>query len=238
MMRKEGSQNHVDDITAEWVKEWHERKRKEPEFAGKEKEVRDFVTGSLKKEDEPETIPQTVIEGRPSRGIIRFLGLATVSAAAVFALVLLVKTLIPSDDPEKLFSKYYEPYYAASVVTRSSAQDGDDAMRSALESYSNRNYQMAAVQFSEALLTAPSADMPRFYLGVTFMELNDFDRAGMLLQSLTDRPGEFIKEAYWYLGLISVKAGNKEKAYECFEYLVRDEGFYSERAKKILRILK
>lgn len=237
-IKQESDHKQVDNITAEWVRDWHERKRNEPGFISKEQEVRDFVTGSIQKTDEISEINETPDIRRGNKSIIRVIPWITVAAAAVFAAVLLVKVLTPSADPEKIFSKYYEPYYAASVVTRSTDPGTDETLRSALESYRNHNYQMAAVGFSKALLTVPFPDMPKFYLGVTFIELNDYERAIMILESLADRPGDFMKDAQWYLGLLYIKSGNRDKAHKYFESLVRDTGFYSERSEKILRVLK
>ena len=114
----------------------------------------------------------------------------------------------------------------------------DKDLGSALENYRNRNYRMAAVEFSKALLTSPVPDMPEFYLGITLIELNEYERAFMILDALSAKPGDFLKDAQWYLGLLSVRSGKTDKARECFESLAGDSGFYSLRAQKILRLLK
>jgi lipopolysaccharide biosynthesis regulator YciM len=77
-----------------------------------------------------------------------------------------------------------------------------------------------------------------FFLGITELEIGNYSRAVELLEGVTDRQGEFYKEATWYLGLAYIKSGNKIKASECFKVLSRSPGFYSDRSEKILRRLK
>jgi hypothetical protein len=239
-IRQETDHKQIDGITAEWVREWHERKRREQESgkSEKEKEIRNFVIDSLQEAEgtgDFNEVPQIRKEYKAVARVFRWIAIA---AAAVLAAFFLIKILIPSGNPERLFNKYYEPYYAASVITRSSGQEEDESLRYALENYRLRNYRLAAVEFSKALLTASVPDMAEFYLGVTFIELNEYDRAFMILEPLSAQPGEFMKDAQWYLGLLSIRTGKRDKARECFESLAEDSGFYSGPARKILRLLR
>lgn len=233
-IKQESKNKQIDTITSEWVKEWHERKRKEPVRNAKAEEIRNFIARSFEPDESVEGISlQPDMPGKPSK-VIRIISYSS-AAAAIIAVVLLFRFIIPYANPDKIFARYYEPYYVASVVTRNAGNLDAGDLKSALESYRNRNYQLAAVQFSESLLAEPVTDLPRFYLGMSFIELKNYERAVRVLESLADRQGEFTSDAKWYLGLVFLKTGNKEKARECFEYLAADPGFYSERSEKILR---
>ena len=234
-IKQEIKNTNLEGISAEWVKEWHERKQKETEK--KTREIRDFVTGSLQNEIKNTVIinNEPVKSHQDKSRVIRY---TSIAAAAVLAFAFLIRYFVPSGKPDTIFNRYYETYYAASLATRSTDVAGDKNLSSAFESYKNGNYQLAAVEFSNALLTQPVPDLPRFYLGITFIELNNYERAVRLLESLAGRPGEFNKDAKWYLGLVWLKTGNREKAIQCFEDLTRDPGFYKERSEKILRLLK
>jgi TolA-binding protein len=234
-IKQEIKDKNLESISAAWIKEWHERKQKETEK--KTREIQNFVTGSLQNE-----IKSPVINNNESynshQGRSRVLRYASIAAAAVLVFAFLIKYFIPSGNPDKIFSRYYEPYYAASLATRSATPGGDESLSTALESYKSGNYQLAAAEFSNAQMKMPDTDLPRFYLGVTFIELNNYDRAVRLLESIASQPGEFNKDAKWYLGLVWLKTGYREKAVQCFEDLTRDPGFYTERSEKILRLLK
>jgi hypothetical protein len=238
-IKQESNNKNIDNITAEWVKEWHERKRKEPELTEQKAEIREFVTGSpdsVKRNAENDAEPEIRKPGFRMKSII--ISYTTVAAAAVIGLILLIRYFMPSADPDKMFARYYEPYYPATLVTRSAGSEANLSLRSALESYRDRNYQLAAVEFSNALIEEHTTDMPRLYLGITLIELNDLGRAVMALEPVAQRESEFTKDARWYLGLIFLKTGEKEKATEYFEFLAGNPGFYSKRSAKILRSLK
>jgi TolA-binding protein len=78
----------------------------------------------------------------------------------------------------------------------------------------------------------------RFFLGITQMELGNYEQAENILEDVISHQGEYTKEARWYLGLAYIKTGNKQKAHECFEILAKSPGFYSGRAEKILRLIR
>jgi len=233
-IKQEIKDSDVESISAAWVKEWHERKQKETDI--KSREIRDFVTTSFQNESSSQIINNEPVKSQKNKTrIIRY---TSIAAAAILAFVFLVRYFIPSGKPDSIFSRYYEPYYAASLVTRSSVSGGNENLDTALEIYKSGNYQLAAVEFSDALLEEPESDLPRFYLGVTFIELENYDRAVRLLEPIAGRPGEFNKDAKWYLGLVWLKSGDREKAIRSFEYLAGDPGFYKKRSEKILRLLK
>ena len=49
-IRKEIDENKLEEITAEWVKEWHEKKQGSGAVDPKSEERRDFITSSIKSE--------------------------------------------------------------------------------------------------------------------------------------------------------------------------------------------
>jgi TolA-binding protein len=234
----------INDITAEWVKEWHTKKQSEGAADSKSKEIRDFITGSLKAEDkievgtkiEAKPEVKTITKKRITRSlIIRYTSL---SAAALIGVFILIRTLLPSSDPSKLFSSFYKPFDAISPVSRSLNSDINSTYSSAISSYKSGDYYKAAAGFSKAVVDDPSYGSPHFFLGLTAIALGNFDTAINQLTIVVKEPGEYGKEAIWYLGLAYLKEGNKQKASECFENLSKSPGFYRDRSEKILRRLK
>jgi len=234
-VKQEIKNGKIDGITVEWVKEWHSRKQKGPD--DKQKEIREFVKSSLEPAVNPERISAVHEITNKTRSGVQFTMIAS-AAAAVMAVIFLIRIIIPPGDPEKIFDKYYEPFNPPSLVTRSPAANVNEVLGSAIEKYKSGNYQLAAVDFSNALLTGPDKDISRFYLGISFIELQHYDRASKLLEQVLQNRGEYSKDAAWYLGLISLKTDNKPVAFEYFKFLAQNTGFYQERAEKILRFLK
>jgi tetratricopeptide (TPR) repeat protein len=236
-IKQEIDEIKLNEITAEWVKEWHEKKQKVGVRDQKTEEIKDFITGAI---NSSSTEPVQSLNDSSEKGTGRslFAKYASLSAAALIGVFILIRTLLPSSNPEKIFNSYYKPFDAVSPVTRSLNNNEKDNFSSAIESYKTGNYQKAEVMFANALKNDPSAVSPGFYLGLSQLALKNYDKAINLLTKVTNDAGEYGKEARWYMGLAYLKTANKEKASECFEYLARSDGFYRDRSEKILRRLK
>jgi len=231
------SQNNLNDISSELVKEWQEKRQRNSSKDFKTEENRNFITRSL---EEKEISRDIRSDERKRKGLSKSLitGYTSLAVAAVIGAVFLIRSLLPSDDPQKIFSKYYDPFYAVSSVTRASGISDNEIFANAVGSYKSGDYQAAATGFSEAMFNESVSYSARFFLGVTEIELGNYNKAIDLLGKVMNRPGEYAKESTWYLGLAYIKSGNKVKASECFEFLARSPGFYSDRSEKILRRLK
>jgi TolA-binding protein len=236
-IKQEINNNKLNDISAEWVREWHEKKQKLGIKDPKTEEIRDFISGSIDSSgSEPETIAET--DGKKGQGRRLFVRYASLSAAALIAAFLLLRTLLPSSNPDKLFDSYYKPFNAMSPVTRSVNNNEPDSYSSAIESYRAGNYREATAGFAGVIEKDPSAISPQFYLALSQLALKNYAQAINLFAKYLNDPDEYGKEARWYLGLTYLKTGNKQKASECFEYLANSDGFYRERSETILRRLK
>jgi len=236
-IKDEISRSNLNDITSEWIKKWHEKRQRNGSKDSKTKEIRNFITGSLKQEEiRADRTSDNRKKGGLSKSLItRYTSLA---AAAVIASVFLIRSLLPSDDPQTMFSKYYEPFNAVSTITRSTGAGESESFSRAITSYKSGEYRAAATGFSETMLNGTDSYSAGFFLGITEIELGNYNKAIDLLNGVVNRKSEFTKEATWYLGLAYLQSENKIKASECFEILARSPGFYSDRSEKILRLLR
>jgi TolA-binding protein len=237
LIRKEIKENKLEEITTGWVKEWQEKKPGSGSTDRDSEERRDFITSSINSEA---NIPLEVMDdGRKkvSRRTL-FVRYGSLSAAAVLGVFLMIRTLFPAYNPDKIFNSFYKPFDAVSPVTRSMNNNEADIFSSAIMSYKTGDYYRAAREFSETILKDPSVVSPRFYMGLTQLALKNYDQTIVLLKGVVNDSGENVKDARWYLGLAYLKTGNKPKAAESFEYLAQSDGFYRERAENILRRLK
>jgi TolA-binding protein len=227
----------VNEESAGWVKEWQENKKKESDKKPETDERIDFIKRSLVAEiNEPATNTHHNDNNGTKRSlVIRYV---TISAAAVIGLFVLIRVLLPSPDPEKLYESYYEPFKVVSSATRDIAENRTDGYSTAVEMYKAGDYEAAAAGFSNIMLNDTSFAEPRFLMGVTQMAMGKYDQSIDLLGSIAGRSGEYRKEAFWYLGLAYLKTGEKVKAAKCFEFLSGSPGFYCERSKKLLRRLR
>ena len=236
-IKSESTENDLGKITAGWVSEWDEKRQNRVSPDAMSDERKEFITNALV-EAESDFERSAHAGNRKSLKKIFPARFALPAAAALIGAFFLIKLLLPFGDPDKLFAKYYEPVGAISPVTRSADADKTNSYASAIESYNNKKYQAAAIAFSDAILKDPLNISPRFFMGLTQMELGNYEQAENILEDVISRQSEYIKEARWYLGLAYIKTGNSQKAHECFEILAKSPGFYSGRAEKILRRLR
>ena len=236
-IKQEINSSNLNNISAEWVKEWHEKKQMNGGKDRKTEEIKEFIANSLKLQENKTEIKKSA--GKKRRLIRRLvISYTMLAAAAIMGAVFLIRPLLPSYNPDKIFSKFYEPLPVLSSVTRSIDAGENEAFASALQSYKGGNYPDAATGFSQAMIKETASLSPRFYLGITQIALQDYNKAIDLLDDVASQQSELSKDARWYLGLAYIKAGNKGKASECFALLAKSTGFYSERSEKILRRLK
>jgi TolA-binding protein len=236
-IKHEISHNNLDDISSEWIKEWHEKRQRNINKDAKTEEIRDFITGSLNQEESRAEIRS---DGRKRRRSSKSLitWCTSLAAAAIIGAVFLIRSLLPSGNTQKLFSKYYEPFNAVSDITRGISSGGSISFNRAIENYKSGDYLAAETGFSKAILNETLSFSASFFLGITEIQLGNYPGAIDLLGGVASRQGEYTKEARWYLGLAYLKSGNRLKASECFELLARSPGFYKERSEKILRHLR
>ncbi len=233
-MREEIKNAGLDEISSEWVRQWHKKKQANGNGT---KEIKGFITSSFEEaEDRSQRQPDHSRKTVLTRAlVIRYISAA---AAILAGVIIAVNALIPSDDTGKLFEKYYESISAVSPVTRSINGNETGMWSSAVSSYNNGDYRTALAGFSGLMSMDTSLVTPRFFLGMTHLALGNYNQALNLLESVADKQGEYSKEARWYLGLVYLKEGDKDKASDCFKYLAKSSDYYSERAEKILRRLK
>lgn len=235
-IKLEISDRNINEIAADWVYDWQGNMENHTGNDPKTKEIRDYITSSLESNvAEPERTITYVGRKTLSKYFVKYISL---SAAAIVSAFILIKTLVPSYNPEKLFNSYYEPMSIVSPVTRSFNAEESENYFSGIERYKFGDYKSAEVDFSKAMLQNESAIGPRFFLGITNLALGNYDYSINLLSDATSHPWEYNKDAKWYLGLAYLKTGEKEKALGCFEFLAKTPGYYRQRAEEILRHLK
>lgn len=228
--------NNLNELTADWVREWHERKQKIGSADPKAEEIRYFVSESIKAENSVIEINLNSQNQRRKMSSV-FIRYSLMIAAALTGVIILLKTLIPASDPGKLFDTNYMPFNAISPVTRGTSNIGDLDYSKAIAEYKAGDYKEAADKFSSNLLASPASSSNQFYLGLSLIALSNYTEAIKQLSELKDSP-EYAKDAKWYMGLSYLKIADTQKAAECFRSLASSGGFYKERSEKILRFLK
>lgn len=236
-IKDEIDEHEIDQISEKWVNEWNNRKHNDEIPDEDTRGMKDYIKESL--EDEFKNSGKvTEIKRLSSRKGVHTIRISLLASAAVIASLFVLKVLIPSNNPEKLYNSFYEPMSAFSPVTRNINADLMPKFTDAVTMYKYGEYQAAASGFSDLIQQDSSSTVIRFFAGLTQMEVGNYSGASLLLSSATDLSSDYQKDARWYLGLSFMKMGEKAKAISCFEVLAESEGFYQKKARNLLRRLK
>lgn len=159
-------------------------------------------------------------------------------AAAMIATLLVIYTLVPSESrSDSIYNQYYE-----TIGVISPANDEYRSINlefiNAIESYNDGDYRAASTKFLNLSKGKPRWVSPRFYAGVSEMELENYLLAIEYLSWVVEQNRGFKREAQWYLGLAYLKTDEILKATGCFEELSKSDGIYQNSACEILNRIK
>ena len=236
-IKDEINEHEIDQISEKWVNEWNNRNHNNEILNEGTRDIRNYIAGSLESEFK-DSEPAKEHKRISSRKESHFTRISLLAAAAMIALFCVFKVLIPLNDAEKLYNRFYEPMSAFSPVTRNINTDLMVKFTEAVTMYKYGDYQAAATGFSDLIHQDSSSTVFQFFAGLTQMEVGNYSRASVLLSNVTDLSSDYQKDAQWYLGLSFLKTGEKTKAISCFEVLTESEGFYKKKARNLLRRLK
>lgn len=231
------SKSDINELSAEWVKEWHKKKQMQC-FSPADRERENFISASLKTENIIPPIQSTEPTNNTSeRKSYRF-HITSLAAAAALGILITIKALAPSGNTEKIFDNFYKPYNAVALVIRGENNTATNIYNQAVYNYKSGKYQEASLAFAKSASIEPSLGNPFFYIGLASMETGDYDMAVKQFSEVIDRSGDFVKESRWYLGLTYLKKGEKDNAAKCFKELTKTDGYFRKPAEKILRRLE
>lgn len=170
-----------------------------------------------------------------------FLGRKFLTAAAVILVVVIssvVYNIISVPTNDRLFKQFYQKY-EADILTRSSVVNDVNALISAIQQYDKGNYSIAIVKFEEILKTDINNTSAHFFVGISYIETNDYEKAIKHLSVvITQNDTAFIEHAEWYLALCYVKTKQTNKANTLLTKIAGRPTFYKLMANDVLKKLK
>lgn len=220
------SDPEINRTTKQWVEEWN---TKDHSIDPKSIERRDFINSAFEVSEQQKS-------NKSSRKsfAIRVIGFA---AAALIAIVLIIKSFAPSDTSNSLYQEYYKPLNAFTSTTRS-GEIKIDNFSDAIEKYNKGEYLLASKMLNELISIDNNSMKYKFYSGITQLQLGNYQLAIEQLNQVLSNSNEFNKDANWYLGLAYLKVGNTNKAISEFKKLSNTKGYYQQQAQDLLKRLK
>lgn len=140
-------------------------------------------------------------------------------------------------DPTKLYVENFQPYPAVTVVRSGGVLTLDSIFFSAMLSYQSGDYNSAIVDFNRIVEGNPNANTVKFYLGITYMELLDFEKARENLLPVAESNSLFRDQALWYCGLCYLGEHNVEKAKTILTDLSNTDSPMKQKSIELLKVL-
>ncbi len=159
------------------------------------------------------------------------------AAAAITIFILLGNVLINnygSSKHDDIFNQFYQTE-SSIMITRSSDSSFDTDLREALNLYSNAQYQDAI----EIFIKHQNNVISNFYIGLSYIETNNFEKAIKAFQTVLDHNDNlFIEQAEWYKALCLIKLNQTEKATELLQIIKKSNSLFNEQAGEVLTAIK
>jgi tetratricopeptide (TPR) repeat protein len=156
---------------------------------------------------------------------------AVAAAAAVVTIVILFSTRHATND--SLFASFYSPYQADFNTRSASIKNNGFELGCLL--YQKGDYAKALDIFTKNRNTFTHNSAANFYFGLTALETGKLDvTEKSFLQVIEDNNSPFTLHAKWYLSLLYLKTGERNKAMQILKELDSTENYYTLKARQIL----
>ncbi len=158
------------------------------------------------------------------------------AAASITILILIGSFLISNlnaPGPDNLFKQYYSP--DAIFTARSSELSENLDLTTGLQKFQKQNY----IEAINLLKNVSDNIVSEYYLGISYIETNQFLKAKYTFNKLTERDSNlFTEQAEWYKGLCLLKLKELPEAKALFTSISQSSSIYNQNAKEILKELK
>ena len=182
-----------------------------------------------------EPVLQELTQGsrKTNKRVVRY-----AAVAASIAVLLGIGFLSMLQNPGSITRKFYSPY-AMTLVTRSADINVDQLLVEAMIRYDNQQYRDAVILFEKVLASDPEMVSTNLFAGISYIEIMEYKHAEKSLNKVINhRDNLYIEQAEWYIGFCYLMTERREKAIRHFTGIANDNGFYSDKAKHILKKLK
>ncbi|MDP4184605.1 MAG: hypothetical protein Q8862_05520 [Bacteroidota bacterium] len=177
-----------------------------------------------------------------TRGISRFLHVRNswkVAAACVVVSLALSGTMqyFSYQGTGDLYGEFYSKYQPSGVFRSGSASES--VLVKALQKYNEQRYNEALSLFKIVIRQNANDPTGNFYTGMSYQELKQYQKAIYHYDKvIRNQDNLFVEQAQWYMGLCLLQTNDKKRAAYVFGKIAEGDGYYSQKANKILYKIK
>lgn len=128
------------------------------------------------------------------------------------------------------------PYRSLKVKGSSLKNKANQLFEKGMEAYTRKNYSTAVEILELALQKDSTNEKFPFYIGISYLLLDDADPAIIYLKKTIDLADNLYREkAYWYLGNAWLVKGKRQYALDSFNKVIEFEGDYEWEAREMIK---
>lgn len=178
------------------------------------------------------TIEEVVSQNRSNSGNRNSLFLSI--AATVAILIAISVFLFKNPSYQDLYTDYINIDNIPSLVSRG---DTNTLLEEAQLEFENKKYKEAIRKFKEYQQNETSINpLTYIYLGVSYLELHQYDNALLQFEELSKSNTLQSKKADWYKVMVFLKQKDKNKLLETLQYIIADKNNYNfNEAQQLLK---
>ncbi len=214
---------------------------KDPELA-REVKMRQEIYHTISNRDKMEFMNALTDLSVSNKGTTRRFSIYSSQVQAIAAAVVILLTIGAAvltnhlNEPN-LNSLIYNEYFIdeGSLLTTRSGVETTDAVEQGIRYYENNEFDKALSLLKED----PENVTARLYTGLSYMKLNNYDKAEQQFKYILDHNDNiFIDQAEWNLGLSYLANNKTNEANKIFSRIASEDGAYSKKADEIIKQLK
>lgn len=135
-----------------------------------------------------------------------------------------------------LYEDYHKSYPNV-VVPTTRSEESLTLLTRTFRAYDQALYDSAAILFEE-LLQEDKREFVRLYAGLTYIEIDENDKAQFLLTTIISEKGEYEIQATWYLALNYIKTEDYDNAKSLLTDLISTSTTYQKKAQELLKKMR
>jgi tetratricopeptide (TPR) repeat protein len=164
-----------------------------------------------------------------------------IAAACLFLFIMGSLYFFPKsgqkNNGKELFESSFEPYPNIAHPAMRFKDDNLTMVQKAFAEYDRKNYIKAIELFKKAPDFEKDPTIV-FYLAISYISINDSEKAERNLLSLLDKHPSINDQVKWYLGICYLKENKTSLAVKYFKDLSETQNYYTQEAIKILKKIK
>lgn len=190
--------------------------------------------GNIINEAKEDTKIRQLIPSRINNKTSRNIGIAASIAAVISAGAMTMNK--EKTSAEELYKNAYRPYEATGLY-RSGALASPEML--GIDLYNEKNYVQALDRFKIILNKNPDHPICNFYSGLCYQQIGNYTKAITSYQNVIDEKDNlFVEQAEWYKALALLQINDLKNAYQSFNQIVKNNGYYHKDAKDIIKNLR